>query len=68
MDEHRAHFEIYIDSAGEERWRFIAGNGEEMADSNEGYAAGHGEVARAIERYRDLVRSAPVVKLASGDD
>lgn len=32
-----AKFQIYKDSKGEFRWRMKAGNGEVIADSNEGY-------------------------------
>lgn len=30
--------EVYLDKAGEWRWRRIAGNGEIVADSGEGYS------------------------------
>lgn len=32
-----AKFQIYKDTKGEFRWRMKAGNGEVIADSNEGY-------------------------------
>jgi uncharacterized protein YegP (UPF0339 family) len=32
-----AKFEVYKDAKGEFRWRMKAGNGEIIADSNEGY-------------------------------
>ncbi|MES2459913.1 MAG: DUF1508 domain-containing protein, partial [Armatimonadota bacterium] len=32
-----AKFQIYKDGKGEFRWRMKAGNGEVIADSNEGY-------------------------------
>lgn len=32
-----AKFEVYKDTKGDFRWRMKAGNGEVIADSNEGY-------------------------------
>ena len=32
-------FELYKDNAGEYRWRFLAGNGQILATSSEGYKA-----------------------------
>jgi uncharacterized protein YegP (UPF0339 family) len=49
------HIEMYRDTQGETRWRAVAGNGEEIADSAEGYTtatdAGHG-----LDVLADLLR------------
>jgi hypothetical protein len=34
-----ATFELYVDRAGEHRWRLVHGNGNVIADSGEGYAS-----------------------------
>lgn len=44
-------FQVYIDRAGEYRWRFLVGNVEIMADSGEGYAT-RGELERDLARVR----------------
>jgi uncharacterized protein YegP (UPF0339 family) len=44
-------FETYEDKGGEHRWRLLAGNGELVADSGEGYASADGLEA-AVERVR----------------
>lgn len=45
-----AHWEIYKDSEGAYRWRFVAKNGLQMADSSEGYN-GLSKVNRALDRF-----------------
>ena len=46
-------FELYEDDAGEHRWRLVAGNGETVADSGEGYstAADAHEAADRVHEY-----------------
>lgn len=34
-----ATFELYVDRAGEHRWRLVHDNGNVLADSGEGYAS-----------------------------
>lgn len=41
--------EVYVDTAGEWRWRRIAPNGEVIADSGEGYTR-EADAHRAAER------------------
>lgn len=45
--------ETYADAAGEWRWRLVAGNGEVLADSGEGYAS-RGNLRRALRRMTSL--------------
>lgn len=58
-EERQATFQPYEDAAGEFRWRFLALNGQTMADSGEGYAT-RGNVLRAIDTFRELVADAKV--------
>ncbi len=51
----QAKFEVYEDSAGEWRWRGIAGNGEIIADSSEGYTRKY-DAERARDRAIELAR------------
>ncbi len=53
MEARQARFEVYEDSAGEYRWRGIAGNGEIIADSSEGYAT-KANAERARDRAIEL--------------
>ena len=53
MEARQAKFEVYEDSAGEWRWRGIAGNGEIIADSGEGYAT-KANAERARDRAIEL--------------
>ena len=55
MQTRQARFEVYEDSAGEYRWRGIAGNGEVIADSGEGYAT-KANAERARDRAVELAR------------
>jgi uncharacterized protein YegP (UPF0339 family) len=49
-----AMFMVYEDAAGEWRWRLVAGNGEPIADSGEGYDT-KANALRAIDTVRELV-------------
>ena len=53
-------FEFYGDARGEWRWRLLAGNGEIVADSSEGYTTKHG-ARRAVLRFVTGVRDAMIV-------
>jgi uncharacterized protein YegP (UPF0339 family) len=53
----KARFEVYEDAAGEFRWRLVAGNGEIVADSAEGYTRWE-DAERAVETVRELVPTA----------
>ena len=57
-------FEIFRDAAGEYRWRLVAGNGEKVADSGEGYTRER-DVRRAIKSLRLTIWMAPVVARGS---
>lgn len=48
-------FELYVDTAGEWRWRLVASNDEIIADSGEGYRSKQG-AKRGIESVK---RAAP---------
>lgn len=61
-EERQATFQPYEDAAGEFRWRFVALNGQIMADSGEGYATPY-NVYRAIDTFRELVADATVEQL-----
>jgi uncharacterized protein YegP (UPF0339 family) len=50
-------FEVYEDDAGEYRWRLLAGNGEVLGDSGEGYAD-RGGAEDAVERVREYAPDA----------
>ncbi len=41
-------YRVYEDDAGEWRWRLVAGNGEIIADSAEGYTR-QGDAERAVQ-------------------
>lgn len=57
MSDTRATFVVYQDTAGEYRWRLVAGNGEIIADSAEGYDS-KANAHRAIDTVRALVSGA----------
>jgi hypothetical protein len=57
-------FEIYRDSAGEFRWRLVAGNGKIVADSAEGYTR-HTDVQRAAETVQVAIITARIVDATS---
>lgn len=48
-------FELFVDRAGEWRWRLVASNDEIIADSGEGYASKQG----AERGIRSVKRVAP---------
>jgi uncharacterized protein YegP (UPF0339 family) len=52
-------FEVYIDRAGEYRWRLLAAGREIVADSGEGFVT-RLEVEREIERIKHSALGAPV--------
>lgn len=56
-----AQFQIYVDKAGEHRWRFVADNGEPIADSGEGYK-NKSDCEHAIQLVKTLASEAPVVE------
>lgn len=49
-------FKVFEDRAGEFRWRAVAGNGEIMADSSEGYTRSSDAIA-AKDRFVSLVKA-----------
>jgi uncharacterized protein YegP (UPF0339 family) len=59
-DGDRPAFELFEDSAGEYRWRFLAANGEEIADSGEGYTE-RNDAVEAAERVREYAPDASTV-------
>ena len=62
LDIGRAAFELYVDRAGEHRWRLRHRNGEILLDSGEGYAS-RGGARDGIERIRRYAPVAPVTEL-----
>lgn len=46
--------ELYVDAAGEFRWRYVAANGRTLADSGEGYLRKRAAL-KAIERVLGIV-------------
>lgn len=48
-------FELFVDSAGEWRWRLVASNDQIIADSGEGYRSKQG----AERGIRSVKRAAP---------
>jgi uncharacterized protein YegP (UPF0339 family) len=50
---------VYIDRAGEWRWRFVAPNRKFIADSAEGYATRSGAI-RAARRLRVIAAEAVI--------
>lgn len=52
-------FEVYRDASLDWRWRLIAGNGEIVADSSEGYSRER-DAKRAIRRLKTEIYRAPV--------
>jgi uncharacterized protein YegP (UPF0339 family) len=59
VSEHRGHFQTYRDSRGDWRWRLVAGNGQIIADSGEGYASRF-NVKRAIRTFGEAVSGMPL--------
>ncbi len=62
LDIGRAAFELYVDRAGEHRWRLRHRNGNILLDSGEGYATRSG-ARDGIERIRRYAPVAPVREL-----
>lgn len=55
-----AHFIIYQDAKKEWRWRLIAGNGNVLADSGEGYTK-KADAEKGVEFIRNSAASANIV-------
>lgn len=55
-----ARFELYVDKAGESRWRFKASNGRVIADSGEGYST-RKKARTAARRTAELMAIEPRV-------
>lgn len=62
-----ATFEVFRDNAGEWRWRLVAGNGNIIADSGEGYQSKQG-VQRGINSVKRSATDADVQFLSDGGD
>lgn len=59
----RAHVEIYVDKAGEWRWRLRASNGKIIADGSEGYCR-RKAATNAVQRvYAAIAATPPVVEV-----
>lgn len=48
------HLELYEDAADEHRWRLVAGNGEIVADSGEGYTRASDAKEAAVREFPDV--------------
>jgi uncharacterized protein YegP (UPF0339 family) len=59
-------FELYLDRAGDYRWRAVADNGRIVADSAEGYERLAG-CRRSLELVRDELPAAPVLDETGGE-
>lgn len=57
--QNKPRFELYVDNAGEWRWRLVATNEEIIATSGEGYTSKQG-AERGIESVK---RAAPVAEV-----
>jgi|AntDeeMinimDraft_4_1070355.scaffolds.fasta_scaffold00317_18 uncharacterized protein YegP (UPF0339 family) len=57
-------FDLYEDNAGETRWRLVAGNGETVADSGEGYAS-KSNAEDAVERVRSYAPEADALDVGA---
>lgn len=60
-------FEVYDTGAGNSRWRLVAGNGEEVANSGENFAS-HGNAQRAAESFKAGAAGHNYEVYASGSD
>lgn len=65
MTERGSEVEIYQDKAGEWRWRILAGNGQTMADSGEGYDSKF-NCERALRRLLGLLLEEAARREAEG--
>ena len=54
-----AKFVIFLDDAGYYRWRLVAGNGEKVATSGEGFYSRQSAV-RAAKRVKELASQASI--------
>lgn len=61
------HFEVYRDSKGEWRWRFVASNGRVIADSAEGYK-NKADCLHGIELIRTEAVQAPTVSIEANTE
>lgn len=52
-------FELFVDNAGEWRWRLVASNDEIIADSAEGYASKQG-AERGIRSVKRVAANAAI--------
>jgi len=59
-------FEVYETSAGNSRWRMVAGNGEEVANSGENFAS-HSNAKRAAESFKSDAKTHDYEVYESGD-
>ncbi|SFS11487.1 Uncharacterized conserved protein YegP, UPF0339 family [Halomicrobium zhouii] len=57
-------FDLYEDHAGETRWRLVAGNGETVADSGEGYAS-KSNAEDAVERVSSYAPEADALDVGA---
>jgi hypothetical protein len=55
----RQTFEVYVDAAGQWRWRLVAPNGNIVADSGEGYSSKQG-AKRGIESVKEGAPNAEI--------
>ncbi len=59
-------FDVYKTSAGNSRWRLVAGNGEEVANSGENFAS-HSNATRAAEAFKGNAKNDEYEIYPSGD-
>lgn len=59
-------FDVYETSAGNSRWRLVAGNGEEVANCGENFAS-HSNATRAAEAFKASAKNDAYEIYASGD-
>jgi uncharacterized protein YegP (UPF0339 family) len=57
----RATFELYVDDAGEHRWRLVHANGNIIADSGEGYASKQ-KAKQGLQSVRENAPDADIVE------
>ncbi len=57
---------VYRDAGGEWRWSAVAGNGEKVGDSGEGYVS-KSNALRAARQFRDGLVEVDVDIIAAGD-
>lgn len=59
-------FEVYQTSAGNSRWRLIAGNGQEVANGGENFSS-HSSAKHAAESFKAHVNASTFEIYPSGD-